>query len=112
MTLPMWAKPPGPNYEHRDNYSGLEVVWTDDEGRVMVQTQRGYVDLAVDVLRIANPEDPDLAVAVIDSNLRLATRVRVLERNMATRVELVVAGCAAGLFGLVGGVLVSHVWHP
>lgn len=27
MSLPTWAKAPGPDWQHRDNYSDVDVVW-------------------------------------------------------------------------------------
>lgn len=37
MPLPDWAQPPEPGFEHGDNYSVLEVVWTHPDGRVTIQ---------------------------------------------------------------------------
>lgn len=37
MPLPDWALPPEPGFEHGDNYSVLEVVWSHPDGRVTIQ---------------------------------------------------------------------------
>lgn len=113
MGLPFWAKPPGKDYHHDDNYSALEVVWTHaGSGDVQIQTQHGYIDLAQDVLGLGPATDADLAVSVLDSNLRLAPLVRSLERRAATRVQLVCFSAAAAVVGALGGMLGAHVWHP
>ena len=45
MPLPDWAQPPEPGFEHGDNYSLLEVVWSHPDGRVIVQTPPQPVDV-------------------------------------------------------------------
>lgn len=37
MSLPEWAELPGLGFEHGDNYSALEVVWSHPDGRVVIQ---------------------------------------------------------------------------
>lgn len=37
MPLPDWAHPPQPGFEHGNNYSVLEVVWTHPDGDVVIQ---------------------------------------------------------------------------
>lgn len=114
MALPFWAKPPGVQYHHDDNYSELEVVWTDPgTGQVVVQTASGYIDLAEDVLGLGPGDNPaDVAISVLDSNLRLAPRVKALEERMATRVQLAACSAGAAATGGLVGVLLAHVWHP
>lgn len=47
--LPEWAAAPGPGWEHDNNYSPLEIVWTNTTtGEQRVQTAR-YTVAADDV---------------------------------------------------------------
>lgn len=111
--LPTWAAAPGKRYEHGDNYSDLEVVWTDTEsGDVQVQTALGYIDVASDGLGLGPLAGADAHIAAIDSNIRLAPVVAALRRQSATRVQLACFSTAAAVLGALGGTLGAHLWHP
>ena len=93
MTLPSWAAPPAKTYEHHDNYSELEVVWTDARtGAVQIQTAEGYIRLA-DQMFGDGGAGPAL-------------------HKYATRLELYYFSAGAAVLGAVGGMLGAHVWHP
>lgn len=124
MALPEWSRgAPGPAFDHGDNYSALEVVWTEaGTGLVVIETPgRGYLHLdgtgvprpsALPTVEWGVAEEMGSRDAQIDQ-LRRGPLTSEQLRELAppqprwTRVEVGIASALGG--GLTVGFLV-HFW--
>lgn len=128
MAFPEWSRgAPGPDFEHGDNYSALEVVWTEKAtGLVVLETRDGYVHS-----RIPSASAPKFPSAgwLTDADLLnypVDARRAELRRKLNTieplpepvpapsrwsRVEAGVAGFFTGILASSVVVAVVH-WSP
>lgn len=80
MPLPEWAAAPGPNYQHGDNYSSMEVVWTDTETHdVVIQTALRSI--------LLSPGSPNDILGLPESPLDILAETRGLARGAVDAAE-------------------------
>lgn len=81
MAFPEWSRgAPGPDFEHGDNYSALEVVWSEKAtGLVVLETRDGYVHTApsldVALYRRQHPETFSERQGIDDIEARIRASV-------------------------------------